>query len=101
VNEDYEFTLLYDLYEERVSPTGEVEYTLKKRDCSRKWYISDVQNITDIREIPNKHGVLYKSKCEVYHRPELKWNTVKGNYHELKQLLKADRKKVTGFYGSK
>ena len=103
MQEDYEFTILYDLYEKtgKLDDSGNYEYKLKKKDCKGKWYVSDIQNITDIREIPNKQGIIYKSKCEVYHRPEAKWVMVKGSFDEVKQLLKADRKTVKGFYGSK
>ena len=44
---------------------------------------------------------LYKSKCEVYHRPEAKWVTILGKYTEIKEILKKERKQVKGFYGSK
>lgn len=101
MNEDYEFIILYDLYEEYINEHNEPDYKLKKRDCRRKWYVTDIYNITDLREIPNKQGKLYKSKCEVYHRPEAKWVTILGKYTEIKEILKKERKQVKGFYGSK
>ncbi len=98
--EDYEFIILYDLYKEVDTPEGK-DYVLKKRDCQRKWYVSDVNQITDIRQIPNQKGVAYKNKCEIYNRPEGKWTVVKGRFEDLKLILKEERKKVKGFYGSK
>jgi len=100
VRGDYEFTILYDLYEEK-EVEGQSEYILKKKDCRRRWYVSDVRYISDIREIPNKDGRIYKTKCEIFHSPESKWITVKGKFEELKNILKVDRKEVKGFYGSK
>ena len=97
---DYEFTILYDLYEER-EIDGQSQYRLKKKDCKRQWYVSDIRYISDIRQVPNKLGKPYKSKCEIFHTSESKWVTVKGNFEELKNILKVDRKEVKGFYGSK
>lgn len=97
----YEFTILYDLYDERINQEGEPEFRLKKKGLKRKWFVSDLNYITDIREIPTKTGKLFKNKCEVYHRNEAKWTQIEGNYNTLKEILKEDTNKVTGFYGSK
>lgn len=95
---DYEFNILYDLYDERISEDGQPEYKLKKKNCKRKWYISDILNITDVREIPSKSGIPYKAKCEVYHRFENRWTTVEGSYKQIMNELKlTERNKIKGF----
>ena len=97
VREDYEFTILYDVYDE-VIIDDQVGYKLLKKDCKKKWYVSELYNISDIREIPTKRlGKNYSNKCEIYHRPEGKWITVQGKFNEIRDLLKQERVKVIGF----
>lgn len=98
MKEDYEFTILYDLYDERLNEEGQPEYRLKKKDCKRKWYTSDINNLSDIREIPTRKGIPYKNKCEVYHRFENKWLVVEGKFDELKhKITSPERYKIKGF----
>lgn len=95
---DYELIILYDLYDERVDNEGQPEYRLRKKNCKRKWYVSDIFSITDVREIPSKKGIPYKNKCEVFHRFENRWITVEGSYDKIINDLKTtERNKVTGF----
>lgn len=98
MREDYEFTILYDLYDEKVNSDGQPEYFLKKRDCKRKWYTSDLNNLSDVREIPTRRGVPYKNKCEVYHKFENKWLIIQGNFEKLKEkITPIERYKIKGF----
>lgn len=98
MKEDYEFNILYDLYDERINDEGQPEYRLKKKNCKRKWYTSDINNLSDIREIPTRRGIPYKNKCEVYHRFENKWLIVEGKFDELKQkITPPERYKIKGF----
>ena len=98
MKEDYEFNILYDLYDERINEEGHPEYKLRKKDCKRKWYTSDINNLSDIREIPTRRGIPYKNKCEVYHRFENKWLIVEGKFDELKQkITPPERYKIKGF----
>ncbi len=97
VKEDYEFTILYDVYDE-VIIDDQISYKLLKKDCKKKWYVSELYNITDVREVPSKKvGVNYINRCEIFHRPEGKWITVQGSLKEIKDLLKQDRIKIIGF----
>lgn len=98
MKEDYEFNILYDLYDEGVNADGHPEYRLRKKDCKRKWYTSDINNLSDIREIPTRRGIPYKNKCEVYHRFENKWLVVEGKFDELKsKITPPERYKIKGF----
>lgn len=98
MKEDYEFTILYDLYDERFNEEGHPEYRISKKNCKRKWYTSDINNLSDVREIPNKSGIPYKNKCEVYHRFENKWLVVEGKFEELKhKITPIERYKIKGF----
>ena len=86
------------MYDERVDENGNPMYSLIKKDCKRKWYVSDVNQISDIREIPNKRGIVYKNKCEVYHKFENRWVAVAGKFNDLKiAITPKERYKIKGF----
>lgn len=96
--EGYEFIILYDLYDERINEQGEPEYRLRKKDCKRKWFTSDINNLSDLREIPTRKGIPYRNKCEVYHRFENKWLVIQGRFEELKhRITPIERYKIKGF----
>lgn len=102
MKEDYEFKVLFDVYEEYIDSDGHPNYKLISKDCKRKWYVFDLANITDIRQAISKKGMTYKNRCEVYNRLENKWVVVEAKYDQLIKDLKIEqRKKVNGFYGSK
>ncbi len=93
-----ELNILYDIYDEFLNKDGEPELKIVKKNCRRKWFISDRYNITDIRELPSRKGTPYKNKCEVYHRFENKWLIVEGKFQDIKELLAPiERNKIKGF----
>lgn len=98
MKEDYEFEILFDLHKEKILDSGEPEWVLKKKNCSRKWYVTDLYNITDVREVPTQTGKPYKSKCEVFHKNEGKWVVIKGSYESILNIIRPnERKKVIGY----
>jgi len=98
VKEDYEFEMLYDLHKQKIKD-GLEEWSLRKKDCIRKWYVADLYNITDIREVPTQTGVPYKNKCEIFHKPEGKWVVIKGNYKTILNVIKPNKIKQVKGYG--
>lgn len=96
MKEDYEFTILFDWYK---FPEEDGEKPkLVKRNCKKKWYVSDINNITDLREVPGKNTKPLKNTCEVYNRIETKWVVVQGKYSELLKVIRPnERNKIKGY----
>lgn len=96
--EEFELTILYDIFQEYQNAEGEIDYKVIKRNCKKKWYIADSYGLTDVREIPSRYGKPYKNKCEVFNRSDNKWVTVLGSYQEIKRKIKPiEHIKVKGF----
>ena len=97
-NEEFEFTILFDIFEEIEDDEGRTTVKVIKRNCKRKWFITDTYNLTDVREIPSQKGTPYKNKCEIYNRAENRWITIEGNYKEIKNRIRPiERNKIKGF----
>lgn len=93
----YEFKILYDLYIE--DPASPGNFFLTKKNCLKKWLITDLTQITDCREVTNEKGKVLKARCEVFNKPENRWVTVKENYKRTKEILNSpeDRMIIKGF----
>jgi len=90
---DCEFNVIYDLYDR----DKEGNLVCLKKNLKKKLYVTSREDVSAIREVPNSHYKPYKSKCEIYYRPDNTWYTVIGNIKDIKSKIENKRIIVKGF----
>jgi len=95
---NYEFKIIFDLYDEKIVEGKDPEWILVKKNLTKKWLV-DIHDLKDVRETLSSKGKLLKDRCDVFSKSDNRWVTIKEPYSKVKRLLNKPYKvvKVRGF----